>query len=273
MVIGLTPSTLAPSAEARSPPSTTARAGISTASATARRLSRVVVAMTVSLSVRSVVSTLAMANSFGARSTLRVGGRGYEIFRLDALQSRVRRRPAPLHASRPARERPAARGRRDGHDGRRRGGRDVGRDRGAEPRDLLHAGARPAPGLHGRPRRRRPRGDARCDAGARRRSLSDQPAPPRRARDRPLRAGRRVRDALRLRAQRRARVRAKPRALRVPALGPDRLPKLQRRAAGDRDRPPGEPRVPRAGDRGAARSTAGSRRSPTRSSAPTRTRR
>ena len=55
---------------------------------------------------------------------------------------------------------------------------------------------------------------------ARRRSGTHQPAAAGRARHRPLRAGRRVRDALRLRAQRGARVRAKPRALRVPALGP-----------------------------------------------------
>ena len=66
------------------------------------------------------------------------------------------------------------------------------------------------------------------DAGA------DQPADPRRARDRPLGAGRRVRVALGLRAQRRARVRAQPRAVRVPALGAARVPRLQGRPAGDR---------------------------------------
>ena len=45
--------------------------------------------------------------------------------------------------------------------------------------------------------------------------------------------------------QRRARVRAQPRALRVPALGPGRVRQLQGRAAGHRHRPPGQPRVPR----------------------------
>ena len=57
---------------------------------------------------------------------------------------------------------------------------------------------------------------ARPSAATRR----DQPADPGRARDRPLGAGRRVRLAPRLRPQRRARGRAQPRALRVPALGP-----------------------------------------------------
>ena len=57
----------------------------------------------------------------------------------------------------------------------------------------------------------------------------------------------------RLRAQRRARVRAQPRALRLPPLGPEGLPRLQGRAARDGDRAPGQPRVPRARDRGARR--------------------
>ena len=56
---------------------------------------------------------------------------------------------------------------------------------------------------------------------------------------------RRLRQRRRIRPQRRARVRAQRRALRVPALGPDGLRPLPRRAAGGRHRPPGEPRVPR----------------------------
>ena len=50
-------------------------------------------------------------------------------------------------------------------------------------------------------------------------------------------------DALRLNSD--AGVRAQPRALRVPALGPDGVRELQGRAAGDRHRPPGQPRVAR----------------------------
>ena len=55
-----------------------------------------------------------------------------------------------------------------------------------------------------------------------RRPDADQPAGAGRAGDRPLDPGRRVRRAARVPAQRRARVRAQPRALRVPALGPGR---------------------------------------------------
>ena len=45
--------------------------------------------------------------------------------------------------------------------------------------------------------------------------------------------------------QRRARVRAQQRALRVPEVGPAVAQQLPRRAAGDRHRAPGQPRVPR----------------------------
>ena len=54
-------------------------------------------------------------------------------------------------------------------------------------------------------------------------------------------------------AQRRARVRAQPRALPLPPLGPGGVQRLQGRAAGHRHLPPGEPRVPRARRRGPRR--------------------
>ena len=95
------------------------------------------------------------------------------------------------------------------------------------------------------------------------------PLLPRRARDRPLGAGGRVRDAACDHAERRARVRAQPRALRVPALGPGGVRRLQGRAAEHGHRPPGQPRVSRPRRRRPGRR----RPSPTRSSAPTRTRR
>ena len=60
--------------------------------------------------------------------------------------------------------------------------------------------------------------------------------------------------AERVRAQRRDRVRAQRRALPVPALGPDRVRRLQGRAAGHRHRAPGQHRVP--GARGDGRATA-----------------
>ena len=110
--------------------------------------------------------------------------------------------------------------------------------------DRLPAGARADAGLHRRAGDRRPRRDARCHGGARRRRRQDQPAGAGRARDRPLDPGGRVRGAARLPAQRRVRVRAQPRALRVPALGPGGLRQLQGGAAEHRHLPPGEPRVP-----------------------------
>ena len=56
--------------------------------------------------------------------------------------------------------------------------------------------------------------------------------------------------------QRRHRVLEEPRAVRVPALGAEGFLQLPRGAAGDGHRPPGEPRVPRAGGDDAARGRA-----------------
>ena len=109
--------------------------------------------------------------------------------------------------------------------------------------------------------------DAMRRAG--RRPEGDQPADPGRARDRPLGAGGRVRVAARDRAQRRARVRAEPRALRLPSLGPGRLRQLPRRAAEHRA---SSTRSTSSTSRGWSRCATASL-SPTRSSAPTRTRR
>ena len=120
----------------------------------------------------------------------------------------------------------------------------MGGRRRALHRDRLYARARAHAGLHRRARDRRPRRDARCDGRARRRPRAHQPAGAGRARDRPLDPGRRLQRALCLPAERRARVRAKRRALRLPALGPERVRQLQRRSAEHRDLPPGQPRVP-----------------------------
>ena len=150
----------------------------------------------------------------------------------------------------------------------------MGRERRPVGRDPLPAGPRPDAGLHRRAGDRRPRGDARRDRRARLGPVEDQPARPGRPRDRPLGPGRRVRQPAGVRDQRRPRLRAQPRALRVPALGPAGVRQLPRRPAGDRDLPPGQPRVPERGrvhPRDAT--TARRRRTPTPSSAPTRTRR
>ena len=71
----------------------------------------------------------------------------------------------------------------------------------------------------------------------------------------------------RLRAQRRVRVRAQQRALPVPALGSDRVRRVQGRAARHRHRAPGQHRAPGPSRDGSA--TAAHTRTP--SSAPTRT--
>ena len=129
-------------------------------------------------------------NSFDARSTLSVGGRAYEIFRLDALQAKydVARLPFSLKVLLENLLRNE-----DGHDRRRpttsrRSRSWVATD---EPsREIAYTpGARAAAGLHRRARDRRPRRDARRDGRPRRRPGADQPAAAGRARDRPLGAG------------------------------------------------------------------------------------
>ncbi len=186
-------------------------------------------------------------NSFGAKDTLEVGERKHEIFRLDALQQRfdVARLPFSLKVLLENLLRTEGNGSVDRS--RHRGARRLGREGAAQQGDRLHPGARADAGLHRRARRGRPRGDARRDGRDGRRPRQDQPACAGRARDRPLRPGRRLRHARRLPLQRRARVRAQPGALRLPALGPGRLRRLRCGAARHRDRAPGQPRVPRAG--------------------------
>ena len=84
--------------------------------------------------------------------------------------------------------------------------------------------------------------DAMADLGGD--PAQGQPARARGPRHRPLGPGRPLRDAGRVRLQRRARVRAERRALPAPALGPDRVPRPAGRAARHGHRPPGQPRVP-----------------------------
>ena len=209
-------------------------------------------------------------DSFGARDTLEVGGRALEIFRLDALQRAVRRRAAAVLAEGPAREPAAQRGRPGGHRARTSRRSPAGTPPGRRTIEIAFTPSRVLmQDFTGVP--------AIVDLAAMRDAMeqlggdptADQPAGAGRAGDRPLDPGRRVRRAARVPAQRRAGVRAQPRALRVPALGPDRVRQLRGRAAEHRDLPPGQPRVPRATS--CTRATA--RRSRTRWSAPTRTRR
>ena len=215
-----------------------------------------------------------MPNSFDARSTFQVDGQTFHYYRLDALSR------AGLDVSRlPFSLKILLENLLRHEDGVTVTADDIKAlaswDPKAEPdtRDRLPAQPGAAPGLHRRAGDRRPGRHARRDAAAGRRSPQDQPAPAGRAGHRPLGPGRRGRHAAGVRRQRRAGVRAQPRAVRLPPLGPERLRQLPRRPARHRDRPPGQPRIP--GPRGLRRR--GGRRStwriPTRWSAPTRTRR
>ena len=166
---------------------------------------------------------MATTNSFDARATLSVGDRSYEIYRLDALQSKydVARLPFSLKILLENLLR--------NEDGESIRAQDIEAlatwNANDEPLqgDRLHPRARRHAGLHRRPGDRRPGRDARRDARPRRRPEQDQPARPGRAGDRPLGPGRRLRHRRRVPAQRRPGVRAQPGALRVPALGPGRV--------------------------------------------------
>ncbi len=186
-------------------------------------------------------------NSFDSRAKLTVGERDYEIYRLDALQAKydVARLPYSLKILLENLLRT--------EDGEAVTAADVEKvarwnaTARAERRDRVHAQPRADAGLHGRAGDRRPRRDARRDGGDGRGSRQDQPAGAGGARDRPLDPGRRVPVAHLVQPQRRAGVPAQPRALRLPALGPDRLRQLRRGAAQHGHLPPGQPRVPGAG--------------------------
>ena len=181
------------------------------------------------------------ADSFGSRATIEAGGQAYEIFRCDAvpgsqnlpyslkmlLENLLRNEDGVNvtadHISALANWDPRG---------------------GAGHRDPVHPGPGDHAGLHRRARRRRPRRDARGHAAPRRRPEEDQPARPGRTGHRPLGDRRRLRPPGRVRAERRAGVRAQPGALPVPALGPGRLRRLPGRPAGHRHRAPGQPRIP-----------------------------
>ena len=186
-------------------------------------------------------------NSFGAKDTLEVGGREYEIFRLDALQQRfdVARLPFSLKVLLENLLRTEGNGSVDAADIEALASWDAK----AQPSKEIAftPGARADAGLHRRARGRRPRRDARRDGGdgRRPRARSTRSLPAELVIDHSVQVDA-FGTARRLPRQRRARVRAQPRALRVPALGPGRVRRLRGRAARHRHRPPGQPRVPRA---------------------------
>ena len=113
------------------------------------------------------------------------------------------------------------------------------------PRDRLPPGPRADAGLHRRAGGGRSRRDARGDGRAGRRPAADQPAVGRRPGDRPLGAwSTRSAPPNAFQQNVELRVRAQRRALRLPALGPDRLRQFPRRAARHRHLPPGQPGIP-----------------------------
>ena len=169
-------------------------------------------------------------NSFGAKATLTSGSRTVSYFALAALNEYDLTRLPSRSASSSKTSSATKTGRTVTADDIKLP-RPMVRNRRTLPRDRLHARASTHAGLHRRSRHRRPRRHA--------------PAPARRARHRPLRPGRRVRHRQRLRHERRARVPAQPRALRLPQVGPDRLQQLLRRPARHGHLPPGQPRIPR----------------------------
>ena len=139
--------------------------------------------------------------------------------------------------------------------------------------NLVRAGARAAAGLHRRARGGRSGGDARRHRAARRRSEPVNPLQPvELVIDHSVQVDY-FGQAERVSAERRARVLAQQGAVRVPPLGPERVPQLPRRAARHRHRPPGESRIPRARRHDGRQPERARSRIPTRSSAPTRTRR
>ena len=131
---------------------------------------------------------------------------------------------------------------------------------------------RPA-GLHRRAGRRRPGGACAIRDGAgRRRSEADQPAGPRRSGHRPLGAGRRVRHAG-CAATTTSNMEFERNGERYQFLrwAPEGVRQLPGRAAGDRHRPPGQPRIPGQGGHATGTSDGETEVFPTRSSAPTPT--
>ena len=184
-------------------------------------------------------------NSFGARADLEVGGRSYEIYRLDALQEKfdVARLPFSLKILLENLLRNE-----DGVAVRKQDIEAIATwDHKAEPsKEIAFTPARVVmQDFTGVP--------AIVDLAAMRDAMADLGGDPNKIN--PLVPAELVIDhsvqvdsfgTPRFPAhQHRARVRAQPGALRVPALGPDGLRGLRRRPARDRHRAPGQPRVPR----------------------------
>ncbi len=184
------------------------------------------------------------ANSFGAKAELEVGGRTYEIFRIDALQASydVARLPFSLKILLENLLR--------NEDGEAIRAADI------EALAKWNAKAEPSEEIAFTPARVVMQDftgvPAIVDLAAMRDAMQAMGGDPNKIN--PLVPAELVIDhsvqvdvfgtVAGIRAQRRARVRAQQGALLVPALGPDRVRQLQGRAARHRHRAPGQPRVP-----------------------------
>ena len=195
---------------------------------------------------------MSTVNSFGARTSLTVGGRTYQMFSLPALE----RAGFPEIARLPFSLKILLENLLRHEDGRFVKAADVETlarwdVKSTAQKEISFAPARVLlQDFTGVPGGRRPGRDARRHRPARRRSEQGEPVAAGRAGHRPLGAGRLFRPGQRVPAQRRARVRAQQGALRVPALGPGRLRQFPRRPARHRHRASGQPRVSRARDHG-----------------------
>ena len=188
---------------------------------------------------------MASKDSFGAKSTLEVGGESYEIFRLDAVTG-----DGLDVASLPFSLKVLLENLLRTEDGADITADDIkalaGWDADADPdKEIQFTPARVImQDFTGVP--------CVVDLATMREAMADlggdptkiNPLAPGRDGHRPLRDRRRLRHARGVRAQRRDRVRAQPRALPVPALGPGRLRRLQGRPARHRHRAPGQHRAP-----------------------------
>ncbi len=191
---------------------------------------------------------MSTVNSFGARTALEVGGRTVQMLqpaRSAGCRISRNRQPAVLDQN-PAGEPPAAGRRPVRQEGRHRSAGAVGSQVRPAAGNFVRARARAAAGFHRRAGGRGPCGDARRHRAARRRSESRESAAAGGARHRSLGAGGLLRPAGCVSAERRARVLAQQRALRVPEVGTGRLRQLPGGAARHRHRPSGQHRVPRA---------------------------
>ena len=222
--------------------------------------------------------TAASKNSFSTRATLRVGKDSFEIYRLESLASSKVGNVARLPFSLKVLLENLLRQEDDrfvhADDIRALAAWDPTSAGGATEKEISFMPARVLlQDFTGVPGGGRSGGDARRDPQPGRRSEENQSAAAGGAGDRSLRAGGQIRLGEFVRVQRRTRISAQHRALRVSALGTEELAEFQSGPAGYRHLPPGESGISGARRSSAPNRTARCSPSPIRWWAPIRTRR